>query len=160
MCKTSLSIWAEADTCFDSYMKKPLTLLWDIYNQNMQNYCNIKSASLGLGDIKKAKKKRKKKKVNIIKKKRQMSTQNTLQIYSTILSQQCHQFNLNPKEKANAIEALQINNSPGLVHHPFTTTSTLNTFAAPHEDRVEEKWNGFSSSALPEASASSHCCKL
>lgn len=36
----------------------------------MQNYCNIKSASLGLGDIKKAKKKRKKKKVNIIKKKK------------------------------------------------------------------------------------------
>lgn len=68
-----------------------------------------------------------------------MSTQNTLQIYSTILSQQCHQFNLNPKEKGNAIEALQINNSPGLVHHPFTTTSSSNTFAAPHEDRVEKK---------------------
>lgn len=69
MCKTSLSLCAEADTCFDSYMKKTLTLLQDIYNQNMQNYCNIKSASLGLAYIKREKK-RMKKKVNIIKKKR------------------------------------------------------------------------------------------
>lgn len=38
-----------------------------------------------------------------------MGTLNTVQIYSTVLLQQCHQFNLNPKEKANAIEALQIN---------------------------------------------------
>lgn len=59
MCKTSLSLCAEADTCFDSYMKKTLTLLRDIYNQNMQNYCNIKSASLGLADIKRKKKGRK-----------------------------------------------------------------------------------------------------
>lgn len=55
MCKTSLSLCAEADTCFDSYMKKTLTLLQDIYNQNMQNYCNIKSASLGLAYIKREK---------------------------------------------------------------------------------------------------------
>lgn len=137
MCKTSLSLCAEADTCFDSYMEKTLTLLQDIYNQNMQNYCSIKSVSLGLADIKR--KKKRKKKVNIIKKKRQMSTWNTVQIYSTILSQQCHQFNLNPKEKANAIEPLQINNSPGLVHHPATTTGTSNNFAALRRDRAEEK---------------------
>lgn len=55
MCKTSLSLCAEADTCFDSYMKKTLTLLQDIYNQNMQNYCNIKSALLGLAYIKREK---------------------------------------------------------------------------------------------------------
>lgn len=68
-----------------------------------------------------------------------MTIRNTVQIYSAILSQQCHQFDLNPKEKANAIEALQINNSPGLVHHPSTTTGTSNTFAALCGDRVEEK---------------------
>lgn len=68
-----------------------------------------------------------------------MSTRNTVQIYSTILSQQCHQFNLIPKEQANAIEALQINNSPGLVHHPSTTTGASNTFAALRGDRAEEK---------------------
>lgn len=68
-----------------------------------------------------------------------MSTLNTVQIYSTVLSQRCHRFNLNPKEKANAIEALQINNSPGLVHHPSTTTGTSNTFAARRRDRAEEK---------------------
>lgn len=59
MCKMALSLCAEADTCFDSYMKKTLTLLRDIYNQNMQNHCNIKSASLGLADIKRIKKKKK-----------------------------------------------------------------------------------------------------
>lgn len=140
MCKTSLSLCAQADACFDSYMKKtPLTLLWDIYNQNVQNYCNIKAASLDLADIKRKKKKKKKKKVNIIKKKRQVSTRNTVQIDSTILSQQCHQFNLNPKEKANAIEALQMNNSPGLVHHPSTATGTSDTFAPLRRDRAEEK---------------------
>lgn len=38
-----------------------------------------------------------------------MGTLNTVQIYSSTLPQQCHRFNLNPKEKVNAIEALQIN---------------------------------------------------
>lgn len=68
-----------------------------------------------------------------------MSTLNTVQIYSTISSQQCHQFNLNPKEKANAIEARQINNSAGLVHHLSKTTSTSNTFAALCRDGAGEK---------------------
>jgi len=83
--------------------------------------------------------KRKKKKVNAIKKKRQTSTRNTVQVYSTILSQECHQSNLNPKEKANAVEALQINDSPGLAHHPSTASGTSNPAAALRGDRAEEK---------------------